>query len=102
MRFVVLLFLLSIYVYFKGCSAGMDFWRKKLSLSDIRHRYLHYFILHITFKGPLTDDAAESVGQPGDAAPAADLADPGDKCSLLLNMQALELRLGLREEILYH
>ena len=96
MRFVVLLFLLSIYVYFKGCSAGMDFWRKKLSLSDIRHRYLHYFILHITFKGPLTDDAAESVGQHGDAAPAA------DKCSLLLNMQALELRLGLREELLYH
>ena len=58
--------------------------------------------LHLKFKGPLTTDAAESVGQHGDAAPAADLADPGDKCSLLLNMQALELRLGLREEILYH
>ena len=69
----------------------------------MRHRYLHYFITHITFKGPLTTDAAESVGQHGDAAPAAaDLADPRDQCSLLLNIQALELRLGLREEILYH
>ena len=96
MRFVVLLFLLSIYVYFKGCSAGME------EIIHMRHRYLHYFILHITFKGPLTTDAAESVGQHGDAAPAADPADPGDKCSLLLNIQALELRLGLREEILYH
>ena len=65
-------------------------------------RYLHYFITHITFKGPLTTDAAESVGQHRDEAPAADLADPRDKCSLLLNIQALELRLGLREEILYH
>ena len=97
MRFVVLLFLLSIYVYFKGCSAGME------EIIHMRHRYLHYFITHITFKGPLTTDAAESVGQPGEAArAAADLADPRDQCSLLLNIQALELRLGLREEILYH
>ena len=96
MRLVVLLFLLSIYVYFKGCSAGME------EIIHMRHRYLHYFITHITFKGPLTTDAAESVGQLGAAAPAADLADPRDQCSLLLNIQALELRLGLREEILYH
>ena len=67
----------------------------------IRHIHIHYFITHIiTIKGPLTNDAVESVGQHGEAAPAADLADPGDKCSLLLNIQALELRLGWREEVL--
>ena len=46
--------------------------------------------------------AAESVGQHRDEAPAADLADPRDQCSLLLNIQALELRQEVREEILYH
>ena len=57
------------------------------------------FIIYI-IKGPFTNDAAESVGQHGEAAPAADLADPGAKCSLLLKIQALELRLGWREEVL--
>ena len=67
----------------------------------IHIRHIHHFNIHIiTFTGTLTNDAAGSVGQHGEAALAADVADPGDKCSLLLKIQALELRLGWREEVL--